>query len=105
MRATPCGFEREGTSSTTSPSRWIVSPGRTGFSQRRSSTPAPNSGCGPNGRKAAQDCLLRGLLVEVKRLRIVFPGEAKDVVFRHGYRAALESHADLQIVEPLNHAA
>src|SRR4051794_40819267 len=49
MRAMPCGFVREGSSSTTSPSRWMLSPGRTGFSQRRSSTPAPNSGCGPNG--------------------------------------------------------
>src|SRR4030081_534189 len=46
----PCGLVRDGISSTTSPSRWSVSPGRTGFIQRRSSTPAPMSGCGPNGR-------------------------------------------------------
>ena len=37
MRATPCGLVREGVSSTTSPSRWMLSPGLTGFSQRVSS--------------------------------------------------------------------
>src|SRR5215475_6660995 len=31
----------------------MLSPGRTGFSQRRSSTPAPNKGCGPNGLQLA----------------------------------------------------
>src|SRR5260221_6113751 len=59
----------------------------------------------PSGsRKAAKDGLLRGLLVEVKRLRIIFGREADDVVLRHRYPFALEAHAEFQILEPLDHA-
>ena len=48
--AMPCSLVRDGINSTTSPSMWSTSPGRTGNNQRRSSTPSPISGCGPNGR-------------------------------------------------------
>ena len=43
-------FVFDGVSSTTSPSMWITSPGRTGASHRKSSTPSPKRGCGPKGR-------------------------------------------------------
>src|SRR5690349_4618415 len=46
----PCGFVRDGVRPVTSPSRWSVSPGRTGAIQRSSSTPIPIRGWGPNGR-------------------------------------------------------
>jgi len=40
----------------------------------------------------------------MKRLRIVLPGEADDVILRHRYRLTFEAHADLQVVEPFDHA-
>src|SRR6478735_11215317 len=46
----PCGFVCDGVRPMTSPSRWSVSPGRTGAIQRSSSTPIPIRGWGPNGR-------------------------------------------------------
>src|SRR5437899_2361776 len=59
----------------------------------------------PSGSsQAAKDGLLRSLLVEVKRLRIIFGSEADDVVFRHHHALALKAHTELQIVEPLDHA-
>src|SRR5262249_37283197 len=57
------------------------------------------------GREPAEHGLLRRLLVEVKRLRIILFGETDDVVLRHRHWLALEAHADLQVVEPLDHCA
>src|SRR5262245_54549589 len=57
------------------------------------------------GREPAEHGLLRRLLVEVKGLRIILFGETDDVVLRHRHWLALEAHADLQVVEPLDHCA
>src|SRR5215470_5005284 len=58
-------------------------------------------GCG----EPAEHGLLGSLIVEMKRLRIILPGEAEDVVLRYRHRLALEAHTDLQVVEPFDHAA
>ena len=52
--------------------------------------------------ESSEDGVLGRLFVEVKRLRIEFRGKAQDVFLRHRYLAALEAHAELQIVEPFN---
>src|SRR5262245_54911560 len=57
------------------------------------------------GREPAEHGLLRRLLIEVKGLRIILFGETDDVVLRHRHWLALEAHADLQVVEPLDHCA
>src|ERR1700752_479523 len=60
----------------------------------------------PSGRgKPAEHGLLCSLIVEMKRLRVILLGETTDVVLRPRHRLALEAHSDLQVVEPLDHAA
>src|SRR5260370_39727144 len=118
----PCGLVRDGTSSTTSPSRWSVSPGRTGFIQRRSSTPAPKSGCGQGAdlnrevhgdgsrvpsrsSEPFEGRVLGGRFVHVERLRIEFGREPLDVFFGDRHLTALEAHPYLQVIEPFHHCA
>src|SRR6478735_5864008 len=58
--------------------------------------------------EAAEDRVLRGFLVEMKRLRIVLSGEAEDILLRHRHLAALEAHPSFRssnhsiIVPPAN---
>src|SRR5579871_1798461 len=55
------------------------------------------------GRKSVEDGILGSLFVRMKRLRVEFPGKAHDVLLGHRRLVAPKTHADLQIVEPLNH--
>src|SRR5689334_19492836 len=54
--------------------------------------------------ESTKDRLLRRFIIEMKRLRIILPRKAYDVVLRYRHRRALEAHADLQVVEPFDHA-
>ena len=54
--------------------------------------------------KPVEHRVLGGLFVEMERLRIEFGGKTQDVFFRHRDLIAFKFHADLQVVEPFNHA-
>src|SRR5262249_9617510 len=51
------------------------------------------------GDERAKECRLRGLGIEVKRLRIELRRECTDLLFIHHVRAAHETLADAQVVE------
>ena len=107
IQTSPCGFFSDGTSFTTSPSRWRTSSGRTGASQRNSSTPMPRKRMRPErphldkqahrdrgrvptgGGQAFKRRLLGGGLVEMVRLRVELGGEALDVVARQPFPGLL----------------
>ena len=94
-----------------------VSPGRTGASQRSSSIPGePCADAQPSMRvdveahphragvpaardQAAEDGLLRGLGVDVERLRVELPREVDDLVLGDGAAAELEHLAGLEVLE------
>src|SRR5262249_48062292 len=48
--------------------------------------------------------MLGGSLIEMERLRIELAREAHDVVMGDQRLAGLEAHAELEVVEPLDHA-
>src|SRR4029077_5219739 len=60
-------------------------------------------GVPPRRVEALEGGVLCGLVIEVKRLRIELRREALDVGFRDVSLPALEAHAHLEILEPLDH--